>query len=93
MTKIKRGFKTDDLDKFFVINPDNDLEFLCNEGGDYYEWREGIDNAEIFTREELKELLNDPENSDIEVNVIAVKDAFAMANEKPEDYDIIIENE
>jgi len=88
MPTTKRDFNQTDLDEFFIIDTEDSNSFLHRIKGGYYKWKDGLEGAEIFTREEIKELLNDPENNELEVNVVAVKDAFEIAGKNPDDYNI-----
>lgn len=61
-------------EEYFILNPNNNKEFSKDKGGEYYEFEEGPEGAEIFTAEEIKELLNHEENKDVYIGVISIKD-------------------
>ena len=77
-----------DLDEFLIIDNEKDFNFLHDEGGDNYEWRDSIDGAVLFTREGVKAVLNKKGNEDLVVNVIALKDALSMMQLRQEAYEI-----
>lgn len=90
---IEIEFTEEHLDMFFILNPEDQTEYLKEDEDGGYIWDKGPEGAEIFTHQEIVDLVKDPENKEFKFDAIKVKDSIIMEGINKEEWEISIEDE